>query len=133
MTTIGFTGTRNGLCQGQKEQIIKILDQYATVTVLHGDCVGADTEFHKICVEYRTMHPARIIRIGIYPPNNDRLRGFNRGDFTQEPAEYLKRNRAIVQAADFIIACPPEDQHRSGTWYTINYAKRSGKMVVILV
>jgi len=49
----GFTGTRNGLNNKQKEEIKRILENdnnnNLTIEVYHGDCVGADADFHDIC------------------------------------------------------------------------------------
>ena len=55
--TIGFTGTRKGLRIDQIESIIKVFDLYTDITVIHGDCVGADTDFHNTCLKYRIEHP----------------------------------------------------------------------------
>jgi len=54
---IGFTGNRHGITDNQKEEIIKILDKYNNLIVSHGGCVGSDTDFHNICVNFRNIHP----------------------------------------------------------------------------
>jgi hypothetical protein len=121
---IGFTGNRNGLRPDQEEQIKLILDEYKNIIVLHGDCVGSDTDFHKICVNYKNK-----ITIHIYPPNNPMLRAFNDGDKVMEEKSYLERNMDIVKNSDILIACPVDknkEELRSGTWSTVRQAKKHG-------
>jgi hypothetical protein len=121
---IGFTGNRNGLRPNQEEQIKLILDEYENIIVLHGDCVGSDTDFHKICVNYKNK-----IKIHIYPPNNPTMRAFNDGDKVMEEKSYLERNMDIVKNSDILIACPVDknkEELRSGTWSTVRQAKKYG-------
>lgn len=127
MITIGFTGTRKGLRVDQIDSIIKTLDIYTNIIVIHGDCIGADTDFHRTCLKYRIEYPEKKVTINIFPPIGNKLRGFNIGDHTHEPKDYLARNLAIVRASDIIIACPLDAQMqeiRSGTWYTIRQARK---------
>jgi len=51
-----------------------------------------------------------------------------------DPAPYLERNRAIVDAGDIVLAAPQtlEEQQRSGTWATVRYGRRLGRLVVLL-
>ena len=135
MVTVGFTGNRGGLSNSQKTGICEILDKYSEITVLHGDCVGADTDFHKLCVEYRKSHPEKTIAIGIHPPNNPALRGFNVGDKTAPEKPYLERNLDIVMGSDLLIACPVDktkEELRSGTWSTVRQARKRSVPVYLL-
>ena len=78
ITRIGFTGTRKGLREDQKEQIKSILNTIKdlnNIIVLHWDCIGSDTDFHNLCKDL-----SLDIKIHIYPPNNSYARGFNKGD-----------------------------------------------------
>ena len=50
---IGFTGNRKGLTPIQEEEIKLILDKYDNIIVSHGDCIGADTDFHNLCMNYK--------------------------------------------------------------------------------
>lgn len=124
---IGFTGNRHGLNSEQREQILVILNKYQNLTVLHGDCIGSDTEFHEICTEYNKIHPDKKIEIHIYPPNNPILRAFNQGDLIMPEKYYLDRNLDILKNSDILIACPIDknkEELRSGTWSTIRRAKK---------
>jgi hypothetical protein len=124
---IGFTGNRYGLRPDQKIQIEALLDKYNHITVSHGDCVGSDTDFHQLCISYKYTHPEKTITVHIYPPDNPRLRGFNKGDVVMPEKPYLDRNMDIIKNSDLLIACPVDknkEEQRSGTWSTIRQARK---------
>jgi len=127
---IGFTGNRYGIKPAQEEELKLILDNYSDsydIIVSHGDCVGSDTDFHNICVNYRETHPDKKISIQIFPPNDPKLRAFNKGDVVMEEKPYLTRNLDIVKNSDILIACPIDknkEELRSGTWSTIRQARK---------
>ena len=128
---VGFTGSRKGMSQEQVDSIIKFLTDIPILEVHHGDCVGADEQFHDICDELNT------VSIFIHPPSYDSLRAYckpkGKGK-TYFAKPYLDRNKDIVKSCDVLIACPLTDKEefRSGTWSTIRYAKKLGKMLLIL-
>lgn len=124
---IGFTGNRHGLRPYQKTQIEALLDKYNHITASHGDCVGSDTDFHRLCIDYKRAHPEKTITVHIYPPDNPILRGFNKGDVVMPEKPYLDRNMDIIKNCDLLIACPVDknkEEQRSGTWSTIRQARR---------
>ena len=132
---IGFTGNRNGLNQEQKERILMILDKYDDIIVSHGDCVGSDTDFHNICINYKETYPTKKIIITIFPPSNPTLRAFNKGDLLMKEKPYLQRNLDIIKNSNILIACPinkNKEVLRSGTWSTIRRAKKQNITVHIL-
>lgn len=139
MTTIGFTGTRNGMSESQKTQVKQLLTEYLktykNLTVIHGDCIGADEDFHNICSELSSS-----IKIVIYPGHpknnvNNIYRAHCKSNNIREPKEFLERNRDIVSECNFLIACPQSEKEelRSGTWFTIRHAQKVGKEVKIVV
>lgn len=132
---IGFTGNRYGLTSDQKVQIISILDKYNNMIVSHGDCVGSDTDFHNLCVNYKNIHPNKKITIYIFPPNNPKLRAFNQCDLLMNEKPYLQRNLNIIKNSSILIACPIDknkEQMRSGTWSTIRKARKHKLVIHIL-
>lgn len=132
---IGFTGTRLGLNQEQKDQIISILDKHENIIVSHGDCIGSDSDFHNLCIDYKNKHPNKKILIHIYPPNDPKLRGFNQGDLLMNEKPYLQRNTDILQNSQLLIACSIDknkEEIRSGTWSTIRKAKKYNMKLYIL-
>lgn len=126
---IGFTGTRKGLTNVQKLHLVDLVALGNADIFHHGDCIGADADFHDII---RKINPqARII---IHPPIINSLRAFKKGDEILSMKSYIERNHDIVNTTEYLIACPTTKHNiwRSGTWATIRYAKKLGKKVVIL-
>jgi|694.fasta_scaffold134342_3 hypothetical protein len=132
---IGFTGNRYGLSIEQKEQIKLILDNYTNIIVSHGDCVGADTDFHNLCINYRETYPDKSLMIHIFPPNDPKSRAFNKGDLLMGENPYLVRNSAIIKNSSILIGCPIDKNKetlRSGTWSTIRKARKQNLLLYIL-
>lgn len=123
---IGFTGTSKGMNPYQKQKVLELLKELKPHLVRHGDCVGADAEFHKIACSLN-------IPTCIHPPDNDSKRAFNQSDSILPVKPYLDRNKDIVDMSDKLIATPEtsKEKIRSGTWFTIRYAKRSCKEVIL--
>lgn len=134
---IGFTGTRFGMSDFQKQQVQTILSQikhnYPDCEWWghHGDCEGADAEFHEL-----------LIRAGFkthgHPPSNPRLWARCKFDVADKPQIYRIRNHNIVRAARIVIATPrlPEyegNQKFSGTWATTRYARQRKKPYVVIM
>lgn len=99
----------------------------------HGDCRGADEEFHK----WITAHDMRPIKIVIHLPDNSYKRAFcgSFGNLEWRPQKpYLDRNLDIVTETDLLIATPKEytEVLRSGTWSTIRYARKQMKPIYIV-
>jgi hypothetical protein len=132
MLTIGFTGTRHGMTDAQKDQVDKYMDQWIQKTddlvmVRHGCCEGADEDFTVIC-NYIGFPPVGIVA---HPPIIQEWlsnRAMLLSHYRKRPRNYLLRNRNIVYASDRILATPREYESEQkgsggGTWYTIRYAR----------
>ncbi len=135
---LGFTGTKQGMTPEQKESVKNILTRFNEVKIKvseahHGDCVGADFEFHTIMKE-------ATVPIGIHPPINPKYRAFCHGanfsykDKLYPEKEYLDRNHDIVNVCDLLIATPKsfKEEIRSGTWATVRYAKHNNKVIAVI-
>lgn len=134
MIIIGFTGTRKGMSDRQKQEVRKIMMWYKgegkVEYVVHGGCTGADNEFHEIFEAY-----VRHVRPGYSSvnPADFSFRGsFPKADIVHPAKPYLVRNKDIVNECDILIACPLDNTPKGGTWSTIKYAKRAGKSVIIV-
>ncbi len=131
MINVGFTGTRHGMSPGQIEAVTMVVDRLARadrITARHGDCVGADEDFHEIVTSFQAVvivhpGPVRSMRAGCV------------GCEIRSPAAFLERNRAIVDASDAVIATPFEASHRDhgGTWYTADYALKQSKPLALVL
>lgn len=130
MTIIGFTGTQRGVTEIQGETLISALIGFREAGALwmeNGDCVGADDDAGR---HWRHLGG----KVSLHPPSNDRKRAWMPADRTAKAKPYLDRNRDIVKASDAMVATPAEseEQPRGGTWYTIRYARKLGKPLMII-
>jgi hypothetical protein len=127
MSKLGFTGTRRGMTEDQKESVRDFMLIFEPDEFIHGGCVGADEEAARIASE-----------LGIWtnelPGNILWYRTQFRSNETHFPQHPLKRNRVIVRTCDYLLACPfqYEEIRRSGTWATIRYARELGKPMLII-
>ena len=126
---IGFTGTREGMSQHQKEQFALKIYELNPSEFHHGDCIGADADAHDII---RAIFPH--IKIVIHPPEKNTARAFKTGDEIRLPYGYIVRDRHIVNDTDYLIGSPLTNAEviRSGTWTTIRHARKTGKPHTIL-
>jgi hypothetical protein len=127
---LGFTGTQEGMTGSQRKVVAQLLTQFTPVMARHGDCIGADTDFHELVTEIR----GRICRIKTYPPIDTTLRAYCKADEEHEPLPYLIRDDLIARDCQVLLATPKgfKEQRRSGTWATIRYGYKHGKEVIIV-
>jgi len=125
---VGFTGTRNGMTYEQREAVGKLLDDFLPEQVRHGDCLGADEQFHELARE-------RGIPVFVHPPNDNKLRAYCMAAVAvANPAAYHVRNKDIVTASAALIATPFEDteEDKGGTWMTVKFARAKGMHIYIV-
>lgn len=135
---LGFTGTQVGMNARQKSLLTAHLqsfidESFTHLEIHHGDCVGADAEFHKLATSF---WPEGKVRVVIHPPSDPRKRAFCafRKQREETPLPYLERNHAIVDDSDRMTASPKgtSEELRSGTWATIRYARKQEKAIFML-
>ena len=121
MMDIGFTGTRKGMSEPQKIGLSRLL--YA----LSADGEIDGLTFHHGGEPHADKEAANIARGRFWATQNHR-------PAKKDAAHLLKRNRDIVEASEILIAAPDslEERQRSGTWYTVRYARKQGVPVIIL-
>ena len=133
-TIIGFTGTKRGLTNFQRNEIYRLLVELKATEFHHGDCVGADLIAHKIAL---SLH----IPIVVHPPEDSSFRAYSSYIITPldlvttlDPDDYILRNHAIVDASDIMLAAPRTNklEIRSGTWATIRYDRRFGNVLYMI-
>ena len=130
---VGFTGTREGMSPGQRHNLMLILEgayksRGSTGAVLHhGDCVGADAEAHELAQSLG-------LAVVIHPPTNPKARAYCQGaERWHQELDYLVRNHEIVRCSDLLVAAPAGvEVHRSGTWATVRYARKTGDRILVL-
>lgn len=120
----GFTGTRIGLTATQQDWLIDAFPM--GVTIHHGGCVGADEMMHLYAIN-------ALSSVVVHPPTNPTLRMQYDSRALWLPAkDYLDRDRDIVDCAEVLLAAPDgPERGKSGTWYTVRYAVKTGKPVRI--
>lgn len=131
MIHVGFTGTRHGMRSLQHAELRRqLLNLYrdAGLTFHHGDCVGADAEFHAII---RRDLGGWIVG---HLPVDTTHRAYCDFDETREPLKHIKRNAEIVKASSIVFATPyeMEQQEHGGTWRTIGMARKAKRELVII-
>jgi len=115
---VGFTGTRAGMTAQQKRLVRDMLQALEPEHVVHGDCIGADADFHTICQELN-------IDIHIRPSLLHTRAYCSGAKVVHEAGPPLARNRDIVDEANVMLATPKTQNEvlRSGTWAAIRYAR----------
>ena len=100
---VGFTGTRAGMTEAQKKVVARLLEEHKPSEVHHGDCIGADAQFHQIAGNIPIVgHPASEVG-----EQRAFCLNFSRIHESKPP---LERNRDIVTASDIMIATPKESR-----------------------
>lgn len=134
---IGVTGTRHGPTKHQLSQIMEIMNDiqdhalergWIQIEFHHGDCKGVDA-----------IAAALALHVGwkivSHPPVKDEMRAFTEFNHeARDPKGYLERDRNIVDEVDFLMVVPYESewQPKGGTWYTHDYAKKTGTPYKVL-
>ena len=129
---IGFTGTRKGMTEYQKDVLDKMFWVWSRlepqeIKFHHGGCVGADEQAHYLATKYgmtSVCHwPTDRKFVAPITPHEHR-----------DPKPYLDRNHDIVDETDYLIACPKSEVEirRSGTWATVRYARKIGRPLLLI-
>ena len=142
MTRIAVTGTQRG---GTLEQLITLRQLIRPVnTVLHhGCCIGVDKQAHDIMTDIKSnelLHAGQLVvgHPGFNPRKPDdmskRADCYSGLDEVYPEAPFLDRDKTMVNVTDLLVAVPGslEERLRSGTWATVRYADRIGKLVLII-
>ncbi len=125
---VGFTGTRFGMTLAQSAAVWEILVALGESRGHHGDCIGADAQFHLYA---RTLG---WYMIGHIPVVKDH-RAFCDFDETRPACPHLRRNCNIVEESELMIATPREmqEQLHGGTWFTIRRARKKLRPLAIVL
>lgn len=133
MIVLGFTGTRRGMTDAQRDAVRAYLERVYPFVVVHGACVGADHDMHELV---RDVRPSS--RIVVLPSNLAAQTCMHCVADADDHAEKLKsplaRNLDIVLASKIMLATPAgfEEERRSGTWYTLRRARLHRRPFIIV-
>lgn len=134
---IGFTGSSAGVTDAQLSAgrlLLELARLGGSTHFAHGCCIGADESFALLARD------ARLSPVG-FP---GRERGDRARSTTPNDVEYpvpagsapeLARNRLIVAASNFLLACPGGflPMLRSGVWATVRYALTASVPVLVVL
>src|SRR5262245_6074097 len=99
---IGFTGTQEGMTGDQAAEVARFLLTHAVTEAHHGDCIGADEQFHTLCRHFE-------IAVVLHPPENEYKRAFCDDFDSMWPAKpFIERNHDIVDSVELMLAAPKE-------------------------
>ena len=129
--SIGLTGTRQGMTDRQHEVVVDLVLRSSFKEAHHGDCIGADAEFHEILECCKDSSEFEIV---IHPPTNSRQRAFCKCDRLLPEKSYTERDQDMVLASDVVLAISLHhwEMDRSGTWNTVRFARRKGRQILII-
>lgn len=129
---IAFTGTREGMSAKQVTAVLSLMKELQPELVYHGDCIGADTDFHNICILLRgnRTNPG-YPKLHLFPSNRSTRAHNEDYDFIEPQQDPLVRDKDMAKRCDRMIACPKEFKEvlRSGTWTTRRYGIAANKII----
>ena len=121
--SLGFTGTKRGLTANQEHVLRTVMktmrEHHLGPRTFHfGDCDGADREAFQMAMYNGYLTVA-------HPPTDSTHRAYCKAHHVECRYAYMTRNQHIVNASDFLVACPNTMQEvmRSGTWATVRRAR----------
>jgi hypothetical protein len=133
---LGFTGPHTDPTYHQQVWLESVFDNLQIDVLHHGAGRGSCLAAHELALQHD-------IPVVVHPPSNTKflaVQCLNRHpNVTVLPAApYLVRDRAIVGSCDGLVAMPKNEQPAGlnisgigGTWYTVLYAERMNKQIVI--
>lgn len=138
-SVLGATGTREPISDAQRAWVYTTFEdgiRDGSITRMHhGACTGADEFIHEVCLESG-------VYVDVWPPVVTKYLAaqclVTHPLVTVHHAlPYLNRDREVVRGGEAgLIALPRQDSQPpreswGGTWYTVDFAERMGRSVVI--
>ncbi len=127
---LGITGTRKGLSEKQFDLVKKFVKEGNSIIshFHHGDCIGVDVQIATLVQHYL---PKTWI---ISHPSRGNTRSHGPANEIMRPKDYLVRDQDIVDASQYLWACPDgAERIRSGTWTTVRMARKKGIPITIIM
>lgn len=124
--SVAFAGSRHGMTRAQRIAVSTLLRIWGASLLVHGDCVGADSDADWIAerlVISRVIHPGNIEAMRAHCERRGALQ-------LSPPMHPLDRNRMIPRWCDVLIACPRATSR--GTWHTVGLAAAMYKPIVVI-
>jgi hypothetical protein len=136
---VGFTGTREGMTDLQRDALSAWLTRQGRVCEFHhGAALGADEQAVRALLTLaESFEHIRAAAIHAHPadvPQQGSAAAFILSHKRHKVRKPLSRNADILDACDVLIAAPKgkREELRSGTWATIRGARKLGRRLVII-
>ena len=143
----GFDNQKHNAYLSMLEEKIKFaITDYGITNFISGMAIDVDLDFAEIVLKLRNKYPITL-ECAIPCPNQtlkwnsyDKLRyesilkradKINLVSENYTPECMLKRNRYMVDKSNVVIAAF-NGIEQGGTWYTINYAKKENKVILLI-
>lgn len=136
----------NAYVRTLENKIELAITEYGIKYFISGMAIGVDIDFAEIIIKLRKKYPI-MLECAIPCPNqtykwnnNDKLRyekiikQADKVTLVSErytPECMLKRNQYMVDKSELVIAVF-NGIKKGGTWYTINYAKKENKVIMLI-
>ena len=140
------TKKHNAYMQSLKEKIELAITEYGITHFISGMAIGVDLDFSEIVLKLRNKYPVTL-ECAIPCPNQtlswkdtDKLRYESILNCANEinliserytPECMSKRNRYMVDKSELVIAVF-NGIEKGGTWYTINYARKTNTAIELI-
>jgi hypothetical protein len=129
---VGFTGTHKGARLAELEALsakLQALKEAGFDEFHHGMCIGADEQAARIAkvIGFRVVaHPG----LAKDPTNLMYRSEWDGNDEVREAKPFIERDHDIVDETEIMLATPltHEETIRSGTWTTVRYARKQGRV-----
>lgn len=138
----GFTGTRNGLSEKQRNALREMIRELQPCYWHHGACLGSDEDgvIEVVAWERRMAQVVQIVAWpGLYArsPGDKSMQSkvaLRLSDEVMPDQGHFNRNKRIVHECQLLVACPPAmtELSQGGTWFTIRHARKKGKAIAII-
>ncbi len=114
----------------QREAVAEFLRDHKPTSVHHGDCIGADSEFHD-----SVLLLSQPTWIETHPCTLTKFRAYRKADVVHPVKPPKDRNKDIVRVSDHLLAAPKttaSESPRSGTWQTLRMMMSFKKTVTVV-
>lgn len=118
------------MADAQREGVAEFLRVNSPMVIHHGDCIGADSQFHDSAL----LLP-KPPRIETHPCNLTKFRAYRKADFVHSVKSPKDRNKDIAWDCEQLLAAPEttaDKSPHSGTWQTIRLALSFKKTITVI-
>lgn len=123
---LGFTGTREGPTNAQREIFTKFIASEISFERFHQGCCAGSDHWATTAIRMHRATNSRQIEIHSHRSNLPVREFWQPDDVVYEPLGPLTRNLMIIKASQLMIAISGSENEvlRSGTWHAIRHSRK---------